>query len=97
MPNRENIVASLRAIRPELEDQFPIRLVGLFGSVARDGADERSDIDVLAAYRPGLSLFKLGAAEAMLKRALGMNVDLVLEGSLKPAVRRRIEKDLIPL
>jgi predicted nucleotidyltransferase/ribosome-binding protein aMBF1 (putative translation factor) len=71
--------------------------VRVFGSVARgeDGPD--SDVDLLADFPPGLSLFGLGRLEADLESILGTRVDLIPAADLKPGVRERVESDLITL
>lgn len=92
-----DIVASLREMRADIESRYPVRLVGVFGSAGRDELRADSDIDVLADYRPGLSLVKLGALHRALTARLGRNVDIVLKDALKPSIRERIEKDLVRL
>jgi predicted nucleotidyltransferase len=54
---REQALKLLREHKQELEEQYVITELGIFGSVARDEADERSDVDgrccaSLAAYEP---------------------------------------------
>lgn len=92
-----DILASLRNMRADIEARYPVRLVGVFGSAARDELRDDSDIDVLADYRPGLSLVKLAALHRALAERLGRNVDIILKDGVKPSVRKQIEKDLLPL
>jgi uncharacterized protein len=69
----------------------------VFGSVARgqDGPD--SDLDLLADLPPGMGLFGLGRVQADLEAIIGSRVDLVPASDLKPAVRARASRDLVPL
>jgi uncharacterized protein len=69
----------------------------VFGSVARGEDHPGSDVDLLADFPPGLSLFGLGRLEADLERILGTRVDLIPAADLKPNVRERVEADLIAL
>jgi uncharacterized protein len=69
----------------------------LFGSVARGEDRPDSDVDLLADFPPGLSLFGLGRLEADLEGILGTRVDLIPAADLKPGVRERVESDLIAL
>jgi predicted nucleotidyltransferase/DNA-binding XRE family transcriptional regulator len=69
----------------------------VFGSVARGEDSGDSDVDLLADLPPGLSLFRLGRAEADLEAILGARVDLIPAGDLKPGVRARVERDLVAL
>ena len=69
----------------------------MFGSVARGEDRPGSDVDLLADLPPGLSLFGLGRLEAELEGILGTRVDLIPAADLKPAVRARVQRDLIAL
>ena len=69
----------------------------VFGSVARGEDHPGSDVDLLADFPPGLSLFGLGRLEADLEAILGTQVDLIPAADLKPGVRERVEPDLIAL
>ena len=69
----------------------------VFGSVARGEERTGSDVDLLADFPPGLSLFGLGRLQADLEGILGTRVDLIPAAELKPGVRERIEPDLIAL
>ena len=93
----EDIEAALGALRADLEASYPIRLIGVFGSVARGDSGPGSDVDLLVEARPGLSLFKLGAVQALIEGALGRPVDLVFESGLKPRMRERIAAEMRPL
>ena len=54
-------------------------------------------MDLLADLPPGLSLFRLGWAEADLEAILGTRVDLIPADDLEPSVRARAERDLVAL
>ncbi len=69
----------------------------VFGSVARGEDLPGSDVDLLADFPPGLSLFGLARIEADLEDILGTRVDLIPAADLKPGVRERVEADLIAL
>jgi len=93
----EAIAAELIRARAEIEAEYPIRLIGVFGSVARGEVREGSDIDVLATELPGLTLLDLGAVERRLGERVGAKVDLILEGGLKPSAKQSVMADLRPL
>jgi predicted nucleotidyltransferase/DNA-binding XRE family transcriptional regulator len=69
----------------------------VFGSVARGEDRPGSDVDLLADFPPGLSLFGLSRLEADLEDILGTRVDLIPAADLKPGVRERAGSDLIAL
>lgn len=88
---------AINSVREDLEAAYPIRLIGVFGSVVRNEARPDSDVDILAESAPGLSLFKLGAVQLKLQEALGRPVDLVFADSLRPRIRSRVLAELRPL
>ncbi|MGB2934236.1 MAG: nucleotidyltransferase domain-containing protein [Nostocoides sp.] len=73
------------------------RDVRVFGSVARGEDDERSDVDLLFVMGRPLSLMELGRLEDDVSAAIGVPVDLVPEGSLRPALRDRALTEAVPL
>jgi hypothetical protein len=76
---------------PELEQEFGVESLAVFGSVARGDADASSDVDLLVRFRgepPGL--FEYVRLERHLSELLDRSVDLVMESALKPRLRDRI-------
>lgn len=74
--NREAILRLARAHRGTT--------VRVFGSVARGDASESSDIDFLVDFEPGSSLFDMLHLSDDLRDLLGVDVDVVSSGGLKP-------------
>ena len=74
-----------------------VRNLRVFGSVARGEDRAGSDVDLLADLPPGMGLLGLGRVQAELEAILGSRVDLVPANDLKPAVRARVEPELIAL
>ena len=87
--HREDLVAAAAA--------HGVSNLRVFGSVARGEDRADSDVDLLADFPPGLSLFGLGRLEADLEGILGTRVDLIPAADLKPGARERVESDLIAL
>lgn len=69
----------------------------VFGSAARGEDRPDSDIDLLVDLPADLSLLELGRLTEQLEALLDARVDIVPERSVKPAVRARIERDLVRL
>ncbi len=93
--------ATLRLLRnhlPELRERYGVRALWLFGSYVRGEQRRRSDLDVLVEFddRP-LSLLKFIELEHNLSDLVGIKVDLVEKGALKPAIGRRILQEVIPV
>lgn len=71
--------------------------VRVFGSVARGEADEASDVDLLVRLGPGRSLFDLGGLVVDLEELLGRRVDVVTERGLRPRIRDRVLREVVPV
>lgn len=72
------------------------RAIALFGSVARGDDSPTSDIDFLVEFEDGSSLFDLMHLEEELEALLGITVDVVSAGGLKPR-DEHIRRDAVPL
>lgn len=68
----------------------------VFGSVARHEDTPASDIDLLIDPGPGMDLFTFAQLRQDIEDALGIHVDLVSEGGLKPK-HQRIRDEARPL
>jgi hypothetical protein len=88
-------LAILSRHRDELEREFAVASLALFGSVARDEARPDSDVDVLVEFSetPGLSEYM--RLKWWLEERLGRPVDLVMKGALKDWARPVVEAEAI--
>lgn len=74
--------------------QNDVSMVGVFGSVARGEAREKSDIDLIVRFSKRKSLLALVRLERELTEALGKKVDLLTEAAISPYLRERILKEM---
>jgi predicted nucleotidyltransferase len=95
MPSTEDIPARLAQLKPQLEREYPISELGIFGSYARGEQRSDSDLDVLVAFDQPVTLFELVRLENELTDELGVEVDLVTKDSLKPRIEARVTDDLV--
>ena len=97
-------VVTLNTLRMERREEI-LRLarqrgahsLRVFGSVARDEADENSDLDLLVTWEPGRSLMDHAGLVEDLQNLLGMKVHLGTEKALHWYVRERILREATPL
>ena len=82
----DEIIGILREHLPELREQYSLKSLGVFGSYARGEQRRRSDVDVLVDFQEAPSLLELSALQRQLSRLIGIEVDLVLKRTLKPAI-----------
>ncbi|MGE4295198.1 MAG: nucleotidyltransferase family protein [Campylobacterales bacterium] len=91
---QNEIVSIIRQVQPELEQKYHVKVVGLFGSRARNEATDESDVDLLVEAEPKIE-FLLGAEE-LLSARLGCKVDVIRQHKhLSPRFRRRVEAELV--
>jgi predicted nucleotidyltransferase len=94
--SRDEVISKLRQHAPELQAEGILHLA-LFGSTARNEADETSDVDLMADYDPQkqLSLLDISGLHLKLQDLLGTKVDLCTRRLIKPILKPYIEADAI--
>jgi len=87
---RDDVLKILAGQRGALRQQFGVKSLALFGSVARDDPMETSDVDLLVEFARPVGLFGLFALQDHLEQLLGGSVDLGTPDSLKPRIRSHV-------
>ncbi|CAN5381437.1 nucleotidyltransferase family protein [soil metagenome] len=87
--SKDAVLACLRQHHHEF-DEFHIKSLSIFGSVARNEAKANSDVDILVDFEKPLGLFKFIRLQKQLEALLNHKVDLVSRNALKPQLRERI-------
>jgi predicted nucleotidyltransferase len=75
----------------------PVLKAWLFGSFARGEETENSDVDILVRFdrtTTHIGLFTYGRIHRELEEKLGRKVDLVEEGTLRPAIQKAANRDI---
>lgn len=80
-----------------LQERYKVRELGIFGSYVRREQTETSDVDVLVEFSETPSLLKFVNLENYLSDNLGVKVDLVHKGGLKPRIGERILAEVVYL
>ncbi len=94
-PHKNEILSSLKEITPTLSEKYGVTRIGIFGSVARDGGSEESDVDIVYEMRRP-NLFTVVHLKAELERILHFPVDLVrYRERMNPLLKKRIEKEAV--
>lgn len=84
----------LREILPELEEEYNVSYIGLFGSFVRGENTPKSDLDVLVEFSRTPTIFSFVHLENYLSDVLGIKVDLVMKDALKPNIGKYILKEV---
>ncbi len=88
-------INKLRQIKPDLQREYAVQALGLFGSFANGTFTSDSDMDVVV-EAPVLDLLSLVGIKLKLEAFFGMPVDVVRKTEyMPPRFRNRIEKEVI--
>jgi len=95
MKTLDEIRTLLARHREELAGIYKVQEIGIFGSYARGEQSGGSDLDVLVAFSEPIGLFEFIDLENRLGELLGVKVDLVTKGALKPRIGARILSEVV--
>ena len=90
MKTLDEIREILKDNKDALKEQFGVSQLGLFGSYLRGEQNPESDLDILVDFDEPVGLFELMDLNDQLEKLIGMKVDLVTRGALKPYIGKRI-------
>jgi len=90
---KETIIDYLKNHKKEFQKKYEIEKIGLFGSYARDEANDESDIDIFVQMKP--DFFKLVGLKQQIENDLKKRVDVIREHkNIKPFLLKMIQKDI---
>lgn len=81
--------------KPEMQRRFGVQRLALFGSRAREGAREDSDVDILVEFDGPATSARYFGLQFFLEDLLGAPVDLVTQRALRPQLRPFVEREAI--
>jgi len=93
--HKDEIIEFLRTNKHYIEQQFGVLRIGLFGSYVRGDAREDSDIDIAVEMRDEHIFRNFFNLERYLEEHLKKEVDLGIEGAIKPYIKQRVMKEII--
>ena len=94
MFTQESILKQLNQKSEELKQNFSVRSIALFGSLARNEADSQSDVDILVDFAE-TTFDHYMDLKFYLERQFGRPVDLVIADTVKPRLKPVIDKEVI--
>ncbi|MFH1080095.1 MAG: nucleotidyltransferase family protein [Pseudomonadota bacterium] len=93
MLSSDEILDFLKQHKGDFEARFSVKRIGLFGSVLRGSANDKSDVDILVELAHP-TFDKYMDLKFFLEDKLGRPVDLVLADSLKPRIKPIITREV---
>jgi hypothetical protein len=97
MTDLERFIRTLNEHREELEEEYSVSNIGMFGAYVRDDQTAGSDLDILVEFSRPISLLRFVNLKRRLSQLLDVNVDLVMKKALKPRIGERILSEVVYL
>ncbi len=91
--DRNDIVATLRS--QMVRSRFGIKSLFLFGSAARNEANQESDLDFIVNFDGKITFDRYMDLKIFLEDLFGKKIDLAVEDTLKPQIRAKILAEAI--
>jgi predicted nucleotidyltransferase len=84
----------LTELKPELEKNFHVSSIGIFGSVARNESSSESDVDIVVDFDQPIGISFIDLAN-LLEEKIETHVDLVSKKGIRPQYLSSIEKEIV--
>ena len=95
MKTLEDIRKKLIDCKKELEQQFKVKKISIFGSYVRGEQKKISDIDILVDFNEPVSLLEFIKLENYLSDLLGVKVDLIPKKGIRPELKKQILSEAV--
>lgn len=92
--DNKDLKKKLKDLKPILEKNYKVKSIGLFGSFARNEANEDSDVDILVQFSEDIG-WEFIDLKQFLEESLEREVDLVTVEALKSELKEEILRDVI--
>jgi hypothetical protein len=93
--SKKELVKRLAELNEETTVKYKSRIVGLFGSRARDEENINSDIDLLIEKEGAVTILDLAAMKIFLEEKLNATVDIVTTTALREEIKPYVMNDMI--
>lgn len=95
MKTLDEIKEILSKHKAEVQQEYKVRELGIFGSIVRGEQKKRSDIDILVEYSELPDLLKLIKLENRLQKLLKRKVDLIEKSGIRTELKEIILKEVV--
>ena len=93
MTLKHKMVTILQEEKPYLKENYGVKKIALFGSVAKRNCSKTSDIDMVVEFEKPIGLKFVDLAEYLEKR-LGRKTDILTNDGIRSIRSRKIAKDI---
>ena len=92
---REKILNTLKRLKEDLNTNFRVKTIGLFGSYVKNEQKNTSDIDLLVEFEEDADLFHLVGLSRYLEEVFKSKVDVISKPAIKEELKQRILEEVI--
>ncbi len=89
MITKNDILKTLKDLKPVLYRDYSVKEIGLFGSFSDNSFTEDSDIDILVELEKPIG-WRFFSLEIFLEKTFGRKIDLVTKNALKEQIKDNI-------
>lgn len=93
--DKEEIIKFLEDHKADLENNFGVMKIGLFGSHARGDAREDSDVDIIVELKSENISDHYFSLLHFLEDTFKRKIDLGIASSIKPEIKEYVDRDII--
>jgi predicted nucleotidyltransferase len=94
MKDLNSILSALSSIKHELEENFHVKSIGVFGSAVRDDFRPDSDIDLIVEFERPIGIAFIDLAD-FIEQKMKSKIDLVSRRGIKPQYLKAIEEEIV--
>ena len=94
MTKLQKIKEIIKQDKKQLEVNYKVKKIGIFGSYIRGKSNSKSDLDILVEFTEPIGLFKFMDLEEHLQEKLQVKIDLVSKKALRPYIGKYILKEV---
>jgi predicted nucleotidyltransferase len=94
MKDLNSILSTLSSIKHELEENFHVKSIGVFGSAVRDDFRPDSDIDLIVEFERPIGIAFIDLAD-FIEQKMKSKIDLVSRRGIKPQYLKAIEEEIV--
>lgn len=95
MKTLEEVKEISKEHKAEVQEEYRVKEIGIFGSFVRGEQKKRSDIDILVEYSELPDLLKLIELENRLQKLLKRKVDLIEKSGIRTELKEIILKEVV--
>jgi hypothetical protein len=93
--NCNDVISSLKKVKEEIHLKYRVKEIGIFGSVARGTAKDKSDIDIYAEFESEADILDFTGLSLELEEMFHRPIDIATPKGIREDMRSTIFQDLI--